>query len=325
MKFPRRRFLHLAATVALLPAVSHFARAETYPSRPVRWIVGSTPGSSPDVFARLMGQWLSERLGQQFIIENRPGAGTNVATEAVVRAPADGYTLLIVLAANAINATLYDKLSFNFIRDIAPVAGIVRVPQVMEVHPSFPAKTVPEFIAYAKANPGKINFGSAGTGTSIHVAGELFKMMAGVDMVHVPYRGGVTALTDLLGGQIQVMFDTSPNSIEYIRAGKLRALAVTTAERSESLPGIPTVSEFVPGFEVSSWWGAGVPKNTPAEIVDRLNNEINAGLADPKIKARLAEVGGTVLPGSPADFGRLIAEETEKWGKVVRFSGAKPD
>jgi tripartite-type tricarboxylate transporter receptor subunit TctC len=325
MKFPRRRFLHLAATVALLPAVSHFARAETYPSRPVRWIVGSTPGSSPDVFARLMGQWLSERLGQQFIIENRPGAGTNVATEAVVRAPADGYTLLIVLAANAINATLYDKLSFNFIRDIAPVAGIVRVPQVMEVHPSFPAKTVPEFIAYAKANPGKINFGSAGTGTSIHVAGELFKMMAGVDMVHVPYRGGVTALTDLLGGQIQVMFDTSPNSIEYIRAGKLRALAVTTAARSEALPGIPTVSEFVPGYEVSSWWGAGVPKNTPGEIVDKLNKEINAGLADPKIKARLAEVGGTVLPGSPLDFGRLIVEETEKWGKVVRFSGARPD
>jgi tripartite-type tricarboxylate transporter receptor subunit TctC len=325
MKFSRRRFLHLAATVALLPAVSHFARAETYPSRPVRWIVGSTPGSSPDVFARLMGQWLSERLGQQFIIENRPGAGTNVATEAVVRAPADGYTLLIVLAANAINATLYDKLSFNFIRDIAPVAGIVRVPQVMEVQPSFPAKTVPEFIAYAKANPGKINFGSAGTGTSIHVAGELFKMMAGVDMVHVPYRGGATALTDLLGGQIQVIFDTSPNSIEYIRAGKLRALAVTTAARSEVLPGIPTVSEFVPGYEVSSWWGAGAPKNTPAEIVEKLNREINAGLADPKIKARLAEVGGTVLQGSPADFGRLIAEETEKWGKVVRFSGAKPD
>jgi tripartite-type tricarboxylate transporter receptor subunit TctC len=325
MKFPRRRLLHLAATVALLPVIPHFARAETYPSRPVRWIVGSTPGSSPDVFARLMGKWLSERLGQQFIIENRPGAGTNVATEAVVRAPADGYTLLIVLAANAINATLYDKLSFNFIRDIAPVAGIVRVPQVMEVQPSFPAKTVPEFIAYAKANPGKINFGSAGTGTSIHVAGELFKMMAGVDMVHVPYRGGATALTDLLGGQIQVIFDTSPNSIEYIRAGKLRALAVTTAARSEVLPGIPTVSEFVPGYEVSSWWGAGVPKNTPAEIVDKLNKEINAGLSDPKIKARLAEVGGTVLPGSPADFGRLIAEETEKWGKVVRFSGAKPD
>ena len=325
MKFPRRRLLHLAATVALLPVISHFARAETYPSRPVRWIVGSTPGSSPDVFARLMGQWLSERLGQQFIIENRPGAGTNVATEAVVRAPADGYTLLMVLAANAINATLYDKLSFNFIRDIAPVAGIVRVPQVMEVQPSFPANTVPEFIAYAKAHPGKINFGSAGTGTSLHVAGELFKMMAGVDMVHVPYRGGATALTDLLGGQIQVIFDTSPNSIEFIKAGKLRALAVTTAARSEALPGIPTVSEFVPGYEVSSWWGAGVPKNTPAEIVDKLNKEINAGLSDPKIKARLAEVGGTVLPGSPADFGRLIGEETEKWSKVVRFSGAKPD
>jgi tripartite-type tricarboxylate transporter receptor subunit TctC len=272
-----------------------------------------------------MAQWLSARLGQQFIVENRPGAGTNVATEAVVRAPADGYTLLIVLAANAINATLYDNLSFNFIRDIAPVAGIVRVPQVMEVMPSFPAKTVPEFIAYAKANPGKINFGSAGIGTSIHVAGELFKMMAGVDMVHVPYRGGATALTDLLGGQIQVIFDTSPNSIEYIRAGRLRALAVTTATRSEALPGIPTVSEFVPGYEVSSWWGAGVPKNTPDEIIDTLNREINAGLADPKIKARLAKLGGTALSGSPSDFGRLIAQETQKWGQVVKFSGVKPD
>jgi tripartite-type tricarboxylate transporter receptor subunit TctC len=325
VKLLRRQFLHFAAGAAMLPAVTRVSRAGDYPSRPVRWLVGSTPGSSPDVFARLMGQWLSERLGQQFIIENRPGAGTNVATEAVVRAPADGYTLLIVLAANAINATLYDKLSFNFLRDIAPVAGIVRVPQVMEVNPSFPAKTVPEFIAYAKANPGKINFGSAGTGTSIHVAGELFKMMAGVDMVHVPYRGGATALTDLLGGQIQVIFDTTPNSIEYIRAGRLRALAVTTATRSEVLPGIPTVGEFVPGYEVSSWWGAGVPKNTPADIVNKLNREINAGLADPKIKARLAELGGTVLSGTPSDFVRLIAQETEKWGQVVKFSGAKPD
>jgi tripartite-type tricarboxylate transporter receptor subunit TctC len=325
MKFPGRRLLCLATAAALLPALLHLARAETYPSRPVHWIVGSTPGSSPDVFARLMGQWLSERLGQQFVIENRPGAGTNVATEAVVRAPADGYTLLMVLAANAINATLYDTLNFNFIRDIAPVAGIVRVPQVIVVNPSLPAKTVPEFIAYAKANPGKINFGSAGIGTGIHVAGELFKMMAGVDMVHVPYRGGATAVTDLLGGQIQVIFDTSPNSIEHIRAGRLRALAVTTATRSEALPGIPTVGEFVPGYEVSSWWGAGVPRKTPAEIVDRLNKEINTGLADPKIKARLAELGGTVLPGSPSDFGKLIADETDKWGKVVKFAGIKAE
>jgi tripartite-type tricarboxylate transporter receptor subunit TctC len=326
MKCSRRRLLHLAVGAAVLPTVPRFARAQTnYPTRPVHWIVGSTPGSSPDIFARLMGQWLSERLGQQFVIENRPGAGTNVATETVVRAPADGYTLLMVLAANAINATLYNNLSFNFIRDIAPVAGIVRVPQVMEVNPAFPARTVPEFIAYAKANPGKIDFGSAGTGTSIHVAGELFKMMAGVDMVHVPYRGGAPALTGLLGGQVQVIFDTSPNSIEYIRAGKLRALAVTTAARSEALPGIPTVAEFVPGYEVSSWWGAGVPANTPTSIVEKLNKEITAGLSDPKINARFTELGGTVLPGSPADFGRLIAEETEKWAKVVKFSGAKPD
>jgi tripartite-type tricarboxylate transporter receptor subunit TctC len=325
VRFPGRQLLHLAAAAALLPAISHLARADIYPSRPVHWIVGATPGSSPDILARLMGQWLSGQLGQQFIVENRPGAGTNVATEAVVRAPADGYTLLMVLAANAINATLYDTLSFNFIRDIAPVSGIVRVPQVMVVNPSFPAKTVPEFIAYAKANPGRINFGSAGTGTGIHVAGELFKMLAGVDMVHVPYRGGAPAVTDLLGGQIQVIFDTSPNSIEHIRAGRLRALAVTTATRSEALPGIPTVGEFVPSYEVSSWWGAGVPKKTSAEIVDKLNKAINTGLADSKINARLAELGGTVLAGSPSDFGKLIADETEKWGKVVKFAGIKAD
>ena len=279
------------------------------------------PGGGADIIARLIGQWLSERLGQPFIIENRPGAGSNIATEAVVHAPADGYTLLLVSPANAINATLYDKLNFNFIRDIAPVAGIIRVPNVMVVNPSVPAKTVPEFIAYAKANPGKLNMASAGIGTAPHVAGELFKMMAGVDMVHVPYRGDGPALTDLIGGQVQVMFAAMPSSIEYIRAGKLRALAVTTATRSEALPDIPTVGDFVPGYEASGWYGIGAPKNTPAEIIDKLNKEINAGLADPKIKARLADLGGTVLPGSPADFGKLIADETEKWAKVIKFAG----
>ena len=321
----RRQFLHLAAGAAALPAVSRIARAQTYPTRPVRIIVGFPPGGAADIAARLMGQWLSERLGQPFVIENRPGAGSNIATEAVVRAPADGYTLLLVSTSNAINATLYDKLNFNFIRDIAPVAGIIRVPHVMEVNPSVPAKTVPEFIAYAKANPGKINMASAGIGAAPHVSGELFKMMTGVDMVHVPYRGAAPALTDLLGGQVQVMFDTMPSSIEYIRAGKLRALAVTTATRSEALPDIPTVGDFVPGYEASAWYGVGAPKNTPAEIVDKLNKEINAGLADPKMKARLADLGGTVLAGSPADFGKLIADETEKWAKVVKFAGIKPE
>ena len=278
-----------------------------------------------DIVARLIGQWLSERLGQPFIIENRPGAGSNIATEAVVRAPPDGYTLLLVGPPNAINATLYDKLNFNFIRDIAPVASIVRVPNVMVVNPSVPAKTVPEFIAYAKANPGKINMASAGIGSSAHVAGELFKMMTGVDMVHVPYRGAAPALTDLLGGQVQVCSPRMPASIEYIKAGKLRALAVTTATRSEALPDVPTVGEFVPGYEASSWYGVGAPKNTPAEIVDKLNKEINAALADPKIKARLADLGGTALAGSPADFGKLIADETEKWGKVIRAANIKPN
>jgi tripartite-type tricarboxylate transporter receptor subunit TctC len=326
MKLPhRRQFLHLAAGAAALPAVSRIAQAQAYPSRPVRIIAGFAPGGGVDIVARLIGQWLSERLGQQFIIENRPGAGTNIATEAVVRAPADGYTLLLVNPANAINATLYDNLSFNFIRDVAPVAGIMVVPNVMVVHPSVPAKTVPEFIAYAKANLGKINMGSGGIGGPSHVAGELFKMMAGVDLVHVPYRGVAPALTDLIGGQVQVIFSTMPGSIEYIRTGKLRALAVTTAMRAEALPDIPAVGEFVPGYEASAWYGLGAPKNTPAEIVAKLNKEINAGLADPKLRARLADLGGTVLAGSPADFSKLIAEETDKWAKVIKSAGIKPE
>jgi tripartite-type tricarboxylate transporter receptor subunit TctC len=325
MKLPRRRFLRLAVGAAALPAVPHIARAQAYPSRPVRIIVPFPPGGPYDIHARLMGQWLSERLGQPFVIENRPGGGSNIGTETVVRAPPDGYTLLLVGVGAAINATLYDKLNFNFIRDIAPVASISRVPNVMEVNPSFPATTVPEFIAYAKANPSKINMASGGNGTAAHVTGELFKMMTGVNMLHVPYRGSGPALTDLIGGQVQVTFDPLASSIEHIRAGKLRALAVTTAARSEALPDIPTVSDFVPGFEASAWYGVGVPKNTPAEIVDKLNKEINASLADPKIKARLADLGGTVLAGSPADFGTLIAEETKKLGEVVKFSGAKPD
>jgi tripartite-type tricarboxylate transporter receptor subunit TctC len=327
MKLPRRQFLHLAAGVAALPAVPRVANAQqTYPMRPVHLMVGQAAGSSSDILARLMGQWLSERLGQQFIVEDRPGAGGNIATEAVVRAPADGYTLLLVNSQNAISATLYDKLSFNFIRDIAPVAGIMRAPLVMEVHPSFPAKTVPEFISFAKDNPGKITMASAGNGGPQHVAGELFKMMSGVNMLHVPYRGSTPALTDLLGGQVQVMFDVTPSSLQYIRAGKLRPLAVTTAARLEVLPDIPTVGEFLPGYEASGWLGLGAPQNTPAEIIDKLNRDINAALADPKIKARLADLGGAVLlAGSPADFGKHVAEETEKWAKVVKFSGAKPD
>jgi tripartite-type tricarboxylate transporter receptor subunit TctC len=325
MKLHRRTFLHLAAGAAALPAVSRIARAQAYPSRPVRIVVGFAAGGGVDIVARLIGQWLSERLGQQFVIENRPGAATNIGTEAVVRSPADGYTLLVADASAAINATLYDKLNFNFIRDIAPVAGIIRVANVMEVNPSFPAKTVPEFIDYAKANPGKINFASGGNGAPPHVSGELFKMMTGVDIVHIPYRGLAPALTDLIGGQVQVMFGTMPPSIEYIRAGKLRALAVTTATRSAALPDIPTVGEFVPGYEASTWYGVGAPKNTPVEVIETLNKEINAAFADPKMKARLADLGGILLPGSPADFGKLIADETEKWAKVVKFSGAKPD
>ena len=302
---------------------SRIARAQSYPARPVRIIVGFTPAGATDILARLIGQWLSERLGQTFIVENRPGAGSNIGTEAVVRAPADGHTLMLVAPANAINATLYDRLNFNFIRDIAPVAGLIRVANVMEVNPSLPAKTLPEFIAYAKANPGKVNYASAGTGSQQHVAGELFKMMAGIEMVHVPYRGGGPALADLMGGQVQLFFGTTASTIQLIRSGKLRALAVTTATRSAALPDVPTVAEFVPGYEASSWYGIGAPRNTPAEIVALLNKEINAGLADPKIKARLDDMGGTALTGSPAEFGKLIVDETEKWAKVVKASGAK--
>jgi tripartite-type tricarboxylate transporter receptor subunit TctC len=325
MQLPRRQFLHLAAGAAALPAVSRIARAQTYPSRPVRVIVPAAPSGAFDIMARLIGQWLSERLGQPFVIENRPGAGTNIGTEVVVRAPADGYTLLLAGTPNAINATLYDRLNFNFIRDIAPVASVFRSAYVMVVNPSVPAKSIPEFIAYAKANPGKINMASGGVGSAHHVYGELFKMMAGVNLVHVPYRGAGPALVDLLGGQVQVMFANMSSSIEYVRAGKLRALAVTTMTRSEALPDIPIMSDFVPGYEASLFLGVGVPKNTPAEIVDKLNKEVNAGLADPKMKARLADLGGTPLVGSPADFAKLIADETEKWGKVVKFVGIKAD
>ena len=325
MKLPRRNFLHLAACAAALPAVSRFAWAQAYPTRPVRLIVPFAAGGGTDITARVMGQWLSERLGQQFVIDNRPGGGTNIGTEAVVRAPADGYTLLLAGSPAAINATLYDKLNYNFIRDIAPVAGIIRQPFVMAVHPSVPAKTVPEFIAYAKANPGRINMASAGTGAGSHVTGELFKMMAGVDMVHVPYRSAGLALTDLLGGQGQIIFPTTVASIEYIRAGRLRALAVTTVSRAEALQDIPTVGEFVPGYEASAWFGIGAPKATPAEIIEKLNKEVNAALADPRMKARIVDLGGDVLALSPADFGKLIAEETAKWAKVVKFSGVKAE
>src|SRR5438445_8012238 len=315
MKLPRRQFLHLAASAAALPAASQIARAQAYPTRPIRLIIGIAPGSAPDILGRLMAQWLLERLGQAFIIENRPGGGGNIAIEAVVNAPADGYTLLLATIQGAVNATLYEKLNYNFIRDIAPVATISRETLALEVNPSFPAKTVPELIAYAKANPGKLTMASAGIGTTPHVAGELFKMTAGVDMVHVPYRGGAPALTDLLGGQVQVIFSPLPESIEHIRAGKLRPLAVTTATRLEVLPDIPTVGGFLPGYEASGWQGIGAPRNTPAEIIDKLNREINAALADPKMRAQLANLGGTVLALSPAEFGKLIAEETEKWAK----------
>jgi len=325
MKRPRRKFLRLAAGAAALTAVFCTAKAQAYPTRPVRIVVAFAAGGAQDILARLIGQWLSERLGQPFIIESRPGGGGNIGAEAVVRAPADGYTLLFVGPPNAINATLYKKLSYNFIRDIAPVAAISREPNVMVVNPSVPAKTVTEFIAYAKANPGIINMGSSGNGSGPHLAGELFKMMTGLNMIHVSYRGASPALTDLLGGQVQVMFASMPSAIEYIRAGRLRALAVTTAMRSHALPDIPILGDFVPGYEASSVYGVGAPKNTPLEIVDRLNEEINAGLADPQMKMRLAALGGTPLPGSPADFRKLIAEETDKWGKVVKFSGARAE
>ncbi len=309
---------------AALPSAPRTAWAQAYPTRPVRIVVGFAPGGGGDIVARLIGQWLSERLGQPFLIENRPGAASNIATEVVVRAAPDGYTLLYVASANAINVTLYDKLNFNFIRDIAAVASLTRGAFVMVVNPTFPARTVAEFIAYAKTSPGKINFGSGGTGTAVHVAGELFKMMAGVNMLHVPYRGSAPALTGLIGGQVQVGFETLPATIEYIRSGTLRALAVTTATRSEALPDIPTIGEFVPGYEASQFQGLVAPKNTPAEIIDKLNREINAGLTDPKLKARFAHLGLTVFPGSPADFRKLIADETEKWAKVIKFANIKP-
>ena len=321
----RRQFLRLAASTIALPAASYQAWAQAYPTRPVRMIVPFGSSGATDIVARLIGQWLSERLGQPFIIENRPGAGGNLGIEAVVRSPPDGYTLALIGAPSAINATLYDKLTFNFIRDIAPVAIIVRFPNVLVVNPSVPVKTVPEFIAHAKANPGKLNMASPGIGSTPHVAGELFKMMTGVNVVHVPYRSVAAGLTDMLSGQVQVTFGTSASMIEFVRAGALRALAVTTATRSEALPDLPTIAEFVPGYEASAWFGVGAPRNTPTEIVDKLNGDINACLADPKLKARIADLGGIAIMGSPADFGRLIAEETEKWAKVVKFSGAKAE
>jgi tripartite-type tricarboxylate transporter receptor subunit TctC len=324
MIITRRHLLQAGTVTAALPALSRLSEAQTYPSRPVRLLSGFPAGGANDILARVIGQWLSERLGQQFVVENRPGAAGNIATEVAVRAPADGYTLAMLTVTHAINASLYEKLSYDLIRDIAPVASIMRAPLVMEVNDSFPAKTVADFIAYAKANPGKITMGSAGIGTPPHVAGELFKMMTGIDMVHVPYRGGAPALTDLLGGQIQVMFAVLPEVIEQIRAGKLRALAVTTAMPSDALPGVPTVGESVPGFEASYWGGIGAPKNTPQQIVALLNREINAGLAEAGIKTRIAELGGSPLVGSPADFGKLITDEVEKWAKVVKFSGARP-
>jgi len=320
----RRRFLRLAGAAAVSSA-ARGARAQGYPTRPLRLIIGYPPGGSADLTARLIGQWLSDRLGQPVVVESRPGAATNLATEAVVRAPPDGYTLLLVAPANAINASLYDRLNFNFTRDIAPVAGLIRFPNVVIVNPGVPAMTIPELIAYAKANPGKLNMASSGNGSTIHVSGELFKMMTGINMIHVPYRGGAPALTDMISGQVQVMFDNLPTSIEFIRAGKLRPLAVTTTERSHLVPDLPTVADFVPGYEASAWYGIGAPKGTPAEIVNVLNKEINAILGDAAAKARFEGLGAAVLPGSPAEFAALLAEETEKWGKVVKFSGAKPD
>ena len=325
MILSRRQVLELATGAVAFAAISRSARAQIYPTRPVRIIVGFPAGGPSDITARLIAQWLSERLGQEFVVENRPGAASNIASEAALRAPPDGYTLLLVTSTNAVNATFYEHLSFNFMSDITPVAGIIRVPFVMEINPSIPAKTVPEFIAYAKANPGKINMASGGIGTSVHIAGELFKMMAGVSLVHVPYRGSSPALTDMISGQVHVMFDILTSSIQHIRSGALRALAVTSASRSEALPDLPTVGDFLPGYEATAWYGIAAPKNTPREIVDKLNNEINAGLANTKIKARFADLASTAIPGSPTDFERLVGEEIEKWGKVVKFSGAKPE
>jgi tripartite-type tricarboxylate transporter receptor subunit TctC len=325
MKLPRRTFLHLAAGAVAVPALSRSAQAQTYPSRPVRVIVPFAAGGGTDITARVIAQWLSERLGQQFVIENRPGGGTNIGTEAAAKAPADGYTLLMVGASNTVNPSLYDKLNFDLIRDFTPVGGVIRAPQVLDVNLSVPVRTVPEFIAYAKANLGKVNMASAGNGSAGHLAGEMFKMMAGVNLQHVPYRGGGPALLDLIGGQVDLYFAGMPETIEYIRAGKVRALAVTTMTRAEALPDVPTVSEFVPGFDSSIWFGLSAPRNTPPEIIDKLNREINSGLADAKIKARYAELGSTVFPTSPADFAKFIVAETEKWAKVVKFSGAKPE
>jgi len=325
MKLHRRKFLELAAGVVAAPGFAQIASADDYPARPVRIIAGFAAGGGVDITARLIGQWLADRLGQSFVVENRAGAGGNIGTEAVVNAAPDGYTLLLATVPNAVNASLYEKLNFNFIRGIAPVAGIIRVPMVILLHPSVPATTVPEFISYAKANPGKINIASAGNGSAPHMAGELFKMMAGVNLVHIPYRGQGSALTDLLGGDVQVLFATAPGTTDYIRTGKLRALAVTSAARAEVLPELPTVADFVPGYEASQWYGLAAPKNTPAEIAGRLNREINAAIADPAMKARLAAIGGEPLPGSSAEFGRLIADETDKWAKVVRAAGLKPE
>jgi tripartite-type tricarboxylate transporter receptor subunit TctC len=324
MTISRRRLLQLAAG-ATLPTLSTAARAEAWPTRPVRLIVGYTPGGSADLTARLMGQWLSERLGQAFVVENRPGGGTNIATEAALRSPPDGYTLLVAAPANAVNATLYDRLNFNFLKDAEPVAGIIRFPNVVVVNPSLPVKSIPELIAYAKANPGKLNMASSGNGSTIHMSGELFKMLTGINMVHVPYRGGAPALTDLISGQVQVMFDNIPTCAEHVKSGKLRGLAVTSTTRSEVLPDLPTVSDFLPGYEASAWYGFAAPRNTPADVIDTLNKATNAALADPTVKTRFTELGAILLPGSPADFGKLLADETEKWGKVVKFAGAKVD
>jgi len=325
MQLARREFLHLAAGLVALPVLPRLASAQAYPSRPVRLVVGFAAGGTTDIGARLIAQWLSERLGQTVFVENKPGAGTHAATEAVVRAPADGYTLLMATGSNAINATLYERMAYNFLRDIVPVAGVIRSPFVLEVHPSVPVNTAAELIAYAKANPGRLNMASFGTGTSSHLAGEMFKMLTGVTMQHVPYRGSGPMLIDLIGGQVQVAFDNLPASIEHIKAGKLRPLAICTATRSEALPDVPVLADTVPGYEASAWIGVTAPKDTPGDIVDKLNREINAALADPKIKAKFAELSGTVLPGSPADFGRLIAGETEKWGKVIRSASIKAD
>jgi len=325
MKLSRRHFLRSAAAASALASSSRLARAQAYPARQVRLVIGYTPGGSADLTGRLIGQWLSEKLGQSFIIENRPGGGTNIATEAVLRAAPDGYTLLLVAPANAINATLYEKLNFDFVKEVEPIAALIRFPNVVVVHPSLPVKSIPELIAYAKANPGKLNMASSGNGSTIQMSGELFKMLTGVNMVHVPYRGGAPALTDLLAGQVHVMFDNLPTCAEHVKSGKLRGLAVTSTTRSDVLPDLPPLADFLPGYEASAWYGIGAPKGTPAEVVERLNKAVNEILADPKVKAKFAEYGAMLIPGSAADFGKLLADETEKWGKVVKFSGAKVD